>query len=199
MPLPILLSPWTAPRDLETPAAPLSRGAPANPPMSERWTPRFLAQIALRFSFLLLPFLFAASSPAAAPPLPEDIQKGITTFFNLLKQQKVDEAYELILVNTRIRGREDDVKALRKQTREAIATYGPILGFETIEQRRVGMSLMQIVCLSWSENFPLRWRFSYYRPGDRWRLLDIFVDDKIGELFDARAVRVQPMDTPPAP
>ncbi len=149
---------------------------------------------------LFVGLLFATPAPAAPPPLPEDIQKGITTFFNLLKQQKVDEAYEIILTNTRIRGREDDVKALKKQTREAISTYGPMLGFETIEQRRVGMSLMQVVCLSWSENFPLRWRFSYYRPGDRWRLLDIFVDDKIGELFDARAVRVQPMDgAPPAP
>ena len=141
--------------------------------------------------------LLAAPTRAAPPPPPEEIQKSITTFFNFLKQQKVDEAYELILTNTRIRGREDDVKALKKQTREAIATYGPMLGFEMIEQRRVGMSLMQIVCLSWSENFPLRWRFSYYRPGDRWRLLDIFVDDKIGELFDTRAVRVQPMDTGP--
>lgn len=196
MPLPILPSRWTTSFGIETPAALLGRTISATPPSFGKWRPRFLAQTALRLSLLLLPFLFAAPAPAAAPPLPEDIQKGITAFFNLLKQQKVDEAYELILVNTRIRGREDDVKALRKQTREAIATYGPILGFETIEQRRVGMSLMQIVCLSWSENFPLRWRFSYYRPGDRWRLLDIFVDDKIGELFDTRAVRVQPMDAP---
>ncbi len=98
----------------------------------------------------------------------------------------MDEAYNLILANTRIKGREEEVAALKKQTRDAIATYGPILGFEIIEQRRVGMSLLQVVCLSWSDHFPLRWRFSYYRPGDKWRLIDIFVDDKIGELFDAR-------------
>ncbi len=150
--------------------------------------------------FLLACLGLAFAGPtvrAATPPPPEEIQKAVTTFFNQLKEQRIDEAYDTILVNTRIKGREEDVKGLKKQTREAIATYGPVLGFEIVEQRRVGLSMLQLICLSWSENFPLRWRFTYYRPGDRWRLLDIFVDDKVGELFDTRAARIQPLDTPP--
>jgi hypothetical protein len=138
-------------------------------------------------------FLITSSfSIAGQPPPPEEIQKTLTTFFNLLKENKIDEAYEIVLANTKIKGREEEVKSLKKQTRDAIKTYGPILGFEVIEQKRVGMSLLQVVCLSWSENFPLRWRFSYYRPGDKWRLLDIFVDDKIGELFDPRPSPTKP-------
>ncbi len=129
---------------------------------------------------------------AAPPPPPEEIQKTITTFFNLLKEEKMDAAYDIVLANTKIKGREEEVKRLKKQTREAISTYGPILGFEIIEQKRVGMSLMQITCLSWADDFPLRWRFTYYRPGDKWRLLDIFVDDKVGELFDAHPTRIAP-------
>jgi hypothetical protein len=121
---------------------------------------------------------------AAQPPPPEEIQKTLTQFFNLLKENKIDEAYDLILTNTRIKGREEELSGLKKQTREAISTYGPILGYEMIDQKRVGMNLMQIVCLSLSDHFPLRWRFTYYRPGGKWRLLDIFVDDKIGELFE---------------
>lgn len=131
---------------------------------------------------------------ASPPPPPEEIQKTLTAFFNLLKQDKIDDAYALILANTRIKGREDDVRGLKKQTRDAINTYGPILGFEIVEQRRVGLSLLQITCLSWAENFPLRWRFSYYRPGDKWRMLDIFVDDRVSELFETRAARVSQMD-----
>ena len=139
--------------------------------------------------------IFAGSNVGAAPPPPpEEIQKSVTTFFNLLKQDHLDEAYDMILANTKIKGREEDVRGLKKQTRDAITTYGPILGFEMIEQRRVGISLFQLVCLSWSENFPLRWRFTYYRPGDKWRLMDIFVDDKIGDLFETRAARINPMD-----
>ncbi|MDD2708082.1 MAG: hypothetical protein PHV34_08740 [Verrucomicrobiae bacterium] len=153
------------------------------------------ALIFLVLGWCLSPGL-ATEGRAAPPPPPEEIQKSLTAFFNLLKQDKIDEAYVLILANTRIKGRDDDVKGLKKQTRDAINTYGPILGFEVVEQRRVGTSLLQIVCLSWSENFPLRWRFSYYRPGDRWRLLDIYVDDSIGELFDARASRIHQMDSP---
>ncbi len=131
---------------------------------------------------------------AASLPPPEEIQKTLTLFFNLLKEDKIDEAYNIVLVNTRIKGREEDVKGLKKQTHEAIATYGPILGFEIVEQKRVGSTLLQIVCLSWSDNFPLRWRFTYYRPGDKWRLLDIFVDDKIGELFDRYPTKATPVE-----
>ena len=138
--------------------------------------------------------LAPADALASSAPPPEEVQKAITAFFNLLKQDKLDEAYDIILANTKIKGREEDVKGLKKQTREAITTYGPTMGFEVVETRRVGMSLLQVVCLSWSDNFPLRWRFTYYRPGDRWRLLDIFVDDKVGELFDPRPTKVPPAD-----
>ena len=31
---------------------------------------------------------------AAPPPPPEEIQKTLTTFFNLLKQNKIDEAFD---------------------------------------------------------------------------------------------------------
>ncbi len=159
--------------------------------------PVFHPCFGLRLLFLALVFgLTSGSSQAAPPPPPPEIQKAITDFFGLLKADKVDAAYDVVLTNTKIKGREDEVKALKKQTHDAVGTYGPILGFEIIEQKRVGMSLMQVVCLSWSENFPLRWRFSYYRPGDKWRLIDIFVDDKVGELFDGRVSRVTSMDAP---
>ncbi len=145
-------------------------------------------------SFLFLSLFLQQILVAAPPPPPEEIQKVITSFFNLLKENKIDEAYDMVLTNTRIKGREEDVKALKKQTREAIATYGPIFGFEIIEQRRVGMSLLQVICLSLSENFPLRWRFTYYRPREQWRLLDIFVDDKVGELFDTQTSRTNSVE-----
>ncbi|MBI4026152.1 MAG: hypothetical protein HY360_14290 [Verrucomicrobia bacterium] len=150
-----------------------------------------------KIAALLLSALWLLPStllPAAQPPPPEEVQKAISAFFNFLKESKIDEAYEVVLTNTKIKGREDEVKGLKKQTKDAIVTYGPILGFELVEQRRVGTSLLQVICLSWSENFPLRWRFTYYRPGDKWRLLDIFVDDKVGELFETRAARVSQMD-----
>ena len=140
-------------------------------------------------SFLLL---IRVTAQGALPPPPQEVRKAIASFFRSLKEDKIDEAYQIVLIHTKIKGREEDVKGLKKQTRDAMTTYGPILGFEIIDQKRVGMSLLQIVCLSWSENFPLRWRFTYYRPVDQWRLLDIFVDDKVGELFDPRMGRVDP-------
>lgn len=173
----------------------LRTNSPIHYPLLKRTSPLFLRQWTILHRLLVSPILFFITlhTFAASPPPPEEIQKAITNFFNLLKQEKPDEAYTVILANTKIKGREEEVKGLKKQTQDAISTYGPILGFEFVEQRRVGMSLLRITCLSWSENFPLRWRFSYYRPGDKWRLLDIFVDDKIGELFDTKAAQTSPI------
>jgi hypothetical protein len=123
---------------------------------------------------------------AAPPPPPEEIQKTLTIFFSLLKEKKMDQAFDIILANTKIKGRENEVKSIKAQTTEALTTYGPILSFEIIEQKRVGMNLLQIVCLSYSENLPLRWRFTYYRPSEKWKLLDIFVDDKIADLLESK-------------
>ncbi len=89
---------------------------------------------------LILIELIDCTSLAAPPPPPEEIQKALVSFFNLLKKNRIDEAYDVVLINTKVKGREDEVQRLKKQTREAIDTYGPILGFEIVEQRRVGMS-----------------------------------------------------------
>jgi hypothetical protein len=138
------------------------------------------------FLILLLLICFTSALQAAPPPLPDKIQETITVFFNLLKEKKMDEAFDIVLANTKIKGREDEVKSLKKQTNDALTAYGPILGFEVVDQKRVGMCLLQVVCLSWSENLPLRWRFTYYRPNDKWKLLDIFVDDKIADLLESK-------------
>lgn len=136
----------------------------------------------LLFAFLI--FNFEWSSPAAPPPPPEEIQKTLSLFFSLLKKDKVDEAFDLVLSNSKMKLSDEDLKRLKNQTREALLTHGPLLNFEIVEQKHVGLALIQITCLGWSENFPLRWRFWYYRPVDKWWLVDIFVDDKIGDLFE---------------
>jgi hypothetical protein len=38
--------------------------------------------------------------------------------------------------------------------------------------------------LSLGKEFPLRWRFYFYKPQDSWRLIDLRVDDKLVAMFD---------------
>jgi hypothetical protein len=35
-----------------------------------------------------------------------------------------------------------------------------------------------------NEDLPLRWRFYFYRSENKWKLVDLRVDDGIVELFD---------------
>jgi hypothetical protein len=38
--------------------------------------------------------------------------------------------------------------------------------------------------LSLGKEFPLRWRFYFYKPMDTWKLIDIRVDDRLAAMFD---------------
>lgn len=113
--------------------------------------------------------------------LPEDI---INAFFEALREEKVDEAYDALVRDTIIAERRDDVEALKRSTRQAMDAYGDITGFEIIQQMRAGTSLTRFTCLSLNTDLPLRWRFYFYRTPQGWKLVDLRIDDGLVELFD---------------
>ena len=55
---------------------------------------------------------------------------------------------------------------------------------DTLETKAVGMNLMRRTYLSLGRDFPLRWRFYYYKSSGLWRLVDLRVDDRLAGMFD---------------
>ena len=137
------------------------------------------------------------TAPAAAEPAAPAVEttapveaeadgpeKIIARFFSYLQRREVDQAYDQLTRGTKIAERAEDVKTLKTKTKEAITVFGPMLGFDTVVKKNVGSRLVSYTLLSLGKEFPLRWRFYFYKPQDTWRLIDLRVDDRLAAMFD---------------
>jgi hypothetical protein len=105
-------------------------------------------------------------------------------FFQALKAGQIDSAYDALVKGSIIADRREDVQGLKERTRHALENYGPISGYELIDEKTVGTSLLRRTCVSLNADLPLRWRFYFYKSEGVWKLVDLRVDDGLVELFD---------------
>ena len=75
-------------------------------------------------------------------------------------------------------------RGLKKRTQQALDNYGPVSGYEIVDEKTVGTSLLRRTCISLNSDLPLRWRFYFYRSEGTWKLVDLRVDDGLVELFE---------------
>ena len=113
--------------------------------------------------------------------------KQVAEFFRILSEGRVDAAYDQLLQGTKIAEMPKDVAVLKAKTREAIKVFGDINGYESVDVKPVGSHLIRITSLSIAKNLPIRWRFYFYMPLDKWKLIDIRIDDRLPDLFEEPA------------
>jgi hypothetical protein len=131
--------------------------------------------------------------PAAAASLTAIPEKQVSQFFQLLTEGRVDTAYDELLKGSKIADMPKDVAVLKAKTKEAIRVFGDINGYEQIGIKTIGTRLTRLMCLSQGKQFPIRWRFYFYKADDNWRLIDIRIDDRLMDLFE------EPAPAAPAP
>ena len=124
----------------------------------------------------------AEIEPAASET--DSPEKIIARFFSYLQRKEVDQAYDQLTRGTKIAERAEDVRTLKSKTKEAITVFGPILGHDSVVKRNVGTRLVSYTMLSLGKEFPLRWRFYFYKPQETWKLIDLRVDDRLAAMFD---------------
>lgn len=129
-------------------------------------------------------FTKATPSPSATSTSPTEPTELLQRFFEALKADKLDEAYEGLAKNTLIATKAENLQQLKKRTRDALDNFGPVKGYEVVETIEIGSSLFRQTCISLNEDLPLRWRFYFYRSDNKWKIVDLRVDDGIVELFD---------------
>lgn len=157
----------------------------------------FGQQAGQRSSMIFAP---GAKEPTVSTPTPtatpaQAVSQGkaasaddiLNAFFLALKADQVDAAYDALVRNTIIAERQKDVDGLKAKTKEAIEGYGPIAGYEVVDEREVGTVLMRRTCISLNSDLPLRWRFYFYKTQGEWRLVDLRIDDGLVELFEDSA------------
>jgi hypothetical protein len=137
----------------------------------------------------------APAKPAAAEVSPEGEppENTIARFFAYLQRKEVEQAYDQLTRGTKIAERAEDVKMLKSKTKDALAVFGAMQGYEVVATRKVGERLLSHTVISLGKDFPLRWRFYFYKPGEVWRLIDMRVDDRLAAMFDEKEEgRTQP-------
>ena len=138
---------------------------------------------------LVFPSSGEPTASKAATPTKSSIEPSeiLGQFFEDLKADQLDSAYQGLVKNTIISERTENIDQLKAKTRQALDNYGPVKGYEIVETLQVGDSLFRHTCLSLNEDVPLRWRFYFYRSGSQWKIIDLRVDDGIAELFEEAA------------
>ena len=123
----------------------------------------------------------AAPAPATEGEAPE---KTIARFFSYLQRKEVDQAYDQLTRGTKIAERAEDVKMLKSKTKDALAVFGVMTGYDSVAKKMVGERLVSYTFISLGKEFPLRWRFYFYKPQEVWKLIDLRVDDRLSAMFD---------------
>ncbi|MFH1066487.1 MAG: hypothetical protein V1746_01080 [bacterium] len=115
-----------------------------------------------------------------APPAKVETQIG--TFFDALKQDKVDTAFQDLLKDSEEIQRKYDTDEFVQKTKRAIGAYGNVQGYELYDNRAVGSRLMILTYFVYLQSTPLRWRFIYYNANNTaWKIINLSVDDLLSE------------------
>lgn len=132
------------------------------------------------------PAVTPAPAPVAAEPaVPGEAPEAtVARFFASLQKKEVDVAYDQLTRGTKIAERADDVKMLKSKTKDAISVFGAMHGFESVAKKAVGERLISYTYVSLGKEFPLRWRFYFYKPQENWKLIDLRVDDRLSAIFE---------------
>jgi hypothetical protein len=129
----------------------------------------------------------AANEVAAAPVAGGDVAAPgqlAAQFFAALREGEIEQAYTTLTKGSKIGDRPEELRLLKQKTKEAIEVFGVISGYELVENKTVGTRLIRSTYVSLGKEFPLRWRFYFYKADSVWRLVDLRVDDKLTGIFE---------------
>lgn len=121
-----------------------------------------------------------APTPEPSNRTPDEI---ISTFFDALKADRVGDAYGTLHAQFALQERADEADKMREQTQRALDAYGPVVGYELVQEEKLGTHLMRRTYLLVGASLPLRWQFYFYRAEKSWQLIDLRVDDALVEWF----------------
>lgn len=115
--------------------------------------------------------------------VPSEINSMNNTFFDLLKKNKLKEAYDVILKNSPLMDKKESVENLISQTKKSFKLYGNFKGYESINFEYVSESYLRIRFLGLHTKYPTRWVITYYKsPETGWFVTNIKFDD-LSEFF----------------
>ena len=115
---------------------------------------------------------------------PAEIAGRIDTFFKGLKAGNYADSYETFLAGTRLGEQKEKMSVFIDKTKDAFGLYGKLNDYEIFDNYSVGSNVIVLTYLSRHDVQPLRWRFIFYRPANKWGLINMGFDDVLLDMLD---------------
>ncbi len=105
-----------------------------------------------------------------------------TSVVNEVSQGKLFEAFDIIKKHSPLP--ESEFKVVKEQAKKQFEVikprFGDFIGYEFINSKKIGNSIIRHDYIVKCENHVIRWEFIYYKPKDKWFLNSFKWDDQIG-------------------
>ena len=108
------------------------------------------------------------------------------TFFRTVIDGDTNKAFDALLDGSLIPSNQPEAAAhLRNQLETGLRVYGRPVGFDLLEEKAFGPSLVRCVYLFRLQKYPLVWQFFFYKGTDRWLPVNVRFNDSLAPFdFD---------------
>ena len=126
-------------------------------------------------ALVLVALIFLAHAGHAQEP-----DEFTENFFKMVLAGKISPAYDQLFAGSPITEQKPQaVNALKRQTSTVLPLYGRMLGFEKIEEKKIGKSIVRLLYILKLEMMPTVWEFYFYKPADSWYLVNVKFNDEL--------------------
>ena len=126
----------------------------------------------------------AVSGSDVLPGVPDVLKEKMNRFFTNLIQTEVDTAFSILLENSRLTEKKDQLKALIKQTQLANDRHGDIRDYEAVNSEFVTESYLRLRYIALHKYAPMRGIFTYYKsPEKGWIVVNVKFDEETEYFF----------------
>ena len=109
-----------------------------------------------------------------------DPREKAEAFFGTVIQGDTAKAFDTLFDGSIIRTNKPEASsALRQQLDAGLRVYGKPAGFDLVESKSFGGSLVRLVYIFRLEKYPLTFEFFFYQNGQGWLPIDVRFNDKL--------------------
>ena len=143
----------------------------------------------MRTILLILGVLVCLSSARAADPA---ANVRAETFFRTVLDGDTGKAFDALVDGSLIPSSQPNaVSRLKSQLENGLRVYGRPVGYDLLEEKSFGPSLVRCVYIFRLEKYPLIWEFFFYKGTDRWLPIEVRFNDQLAPFkFDRPTVAV---------
>ncbi len=133
---------------------------------------------------MLFTILAAATAACADDGTP---RQRAEQFLRTLTAGETEKAYDQLFAGSEMAAQSTRVDAVKRQTGANLPIYGKPLSSELVLEKTFGTSVVRLLYVLKMEKHPIVWEFFFYRPKDKWFLVNVRFNDEFIGLRDSDA------------